>query len=76
MLTDVLPRALHGAGFGLNMTGSRLGFTLGPILVGVIYFVPGSIIPFVASAVVYAAAIPFSYLLRRKKETKPIVQVL
>jgi predicted MFS family arabinose efflux permease len=76
MLTDVLPRALHGAGFGLNMTGSRLGFTLGPILVGVIYFVPGSITPFVASAVVYAAAIPFSYLLRRKKETKPIVQVL
>jgi DHA1 family multidrug resistance protein-like MFS transporter len=69
MLTDILPRSLHGAGFGLNMTGSRLGFTIGPILAGALYFAPSSLVPFFASAVVYAAALPFSYLLRRK-ETK------
>ena len=72
MLTDILPRALHGAGFGLNMTGSRLGFTIGPIIAGALYFAPGSLIPILASAVVYASALPFSYLLRRKETTQPI----
>jgi MFS family permease len=69
MLTDILPRSLHGAGFGLNMTGSRLGFTVGPIMVGALYFTPGSLVPFIASAVAYALALPFAYQLRRK-ETK------
>jgi DHA1 family multidrug resistance protein-like MFS transporter len=69
MLTDILPRSLHGAGFGLNMTGSRLGFTVGPIMVGALYFAPGSLVPFIASAVAYALALPFAYQLRRK-ETK------
>jgi DHA1 family multidrug resistance protein-like MFS transporter len=67
MLTDILPRSLHGAGFGLNMTGSRLGFTIGPILVGALYFAPGSLVPFKAAAVAYALALPFAYQLRRKK---------
>jgi MFS family permease len=67
MLTDILPRSLHGAGFGLNMTGSRLGFTVGPILVGALYFAPGSLVPFIASAVAYAFALPLAYQLRRKE---------
>jgi MFS family permease len=67
MLTDILPRSLHGAGFGLNMTGSRLGFTIGPILVGALYLAPGSLIPFIVSAIVYALALPFAYQLRRKR---------
>ena len=67
MLTDILPRSLHGAGFGLNMTGSRLGFTIGPILVGALYFAPGSLVPFIASAVAYALALPFACQLRRKE---------
>jgi DHA1 family multidrug resistance protein-like MFS transporter len=67
MLTDILPRSLHGAGFGLNMTGSRLGFTIGPILVGALYFAPGSLVPFIASAVAYALALPFAYQLRRNE---------
>ncbi|MCX6654142.1 MAG: MFS transporter [Candidatus Bathyarchaeota archaeon] len=67
MLTDILPRSLHGAGFGLNMTGSRLGFTIGPILVGALYFAPGSVVPFIAAAVAYALALPFAYQLRREK---------
>ncbi len=70
MLTDILPRSLHGAGFGLNMTGSRLGFTVGPILAGALYFAPGSLIPFIASAIVYALALPFAYQLRRKETSK------
>ncbi len=70
MLTDILPRSLHGAGFGLNMTGSRLGFTMGPILAGALYFAPGSLVPFVASAIVYTLALPFAYQLRRKEADK------
>jgi MFS family permease len=67
MLTDILPRSLHGAGFGLNMTGSRLGFTVGPMLAGALYFAPGSLVPFVASAIVYAFALPFAYRLRGRE---------
>lgn len=67
MLTDVLPRSLHGAGFGLNMTGSRLGFTIGPMLVGALYASPTSLVPFIASAVVYALALPLVYQLNGKE---------
>jgi DHA1 family multidrug resistance protein-like MFS transporter len=72
MLTDILPRSLHGAGFGLNMTGSRLGFTIGPILVGALYLAPGSLIPFIVSAIVYALALPFAYQLRRKRSEQTV----
>ena len=67
ILTDLLPAKLRGMGFGLNMTGSRLGFTLGPILASMLYLVPGSPIPFIASAVIYALAFPLTYLLKDKK---------
>jgi MFS transporter, DHA1 family, multidrug resistance protein len=73
ILSDLLPAKLRGIGFGLNMTGSRLGFTLGPMVASMFYLVPGSPIPFIASAIIYALALPFTYLLkdRAKTETKP-----
>ncbi len=64
ILTDLLPAKLRGTGFGLNMTGSRLGFTLGPIIAGLLYVVPGSSIPFIGAAVIYALAFPLTYLLK------------
>jgi DHA1 family multidrug resistance protein-like MFS transporter len=67
LLTDLLPRELHGAGFGLNMTASRLGFTIGPILAGFFYTVPGSISPFIVSTLIYTLAIPFAYILKKKE---------
>ncbi len=67
ILTDVLPPRLRGTGFGLNMTGSRLGFTLGPIVAGMLYLVPGSSIPFLAAAGIYALGFPLTYLLKDKK---------
>jgi MFS family permease len=70
ILSDLLPPRLRGMGFGLNMTGSRLGFTLGPMMVGALYMVPGSSIPFLASAVIYAFALPMAYLLKEKAPPK------
>jgi MFS family permease len=70
ILSDLLPPRLRGTGFGLNMTGSRLGFTLGPMIVGALYMVPGSSIPFLASAVIYALALPLTYLLKEKTPSK------
>jgi DHA1 family multidrug resistance protein-like MFS transporter len=67
LLTDLLPRELHGAGFGLNMTASRLGFTIGPIIAGFFYAVPGSISPFIVSTLIYTLAIPFAYILKKKE---------
>ena len=69
ILTDLLPPRLHGTGFGLNMTGSRFGFTLEPIAARAFYFAPMSSIPFIAAAIIYANSFPLTYLL--KTETKP-----
>ncbi|MCX6649224.1 MAG: MFS transporter [Candidatus Bathyarchaeota archaeon] len=70
ILTDLLPARLRGTGFGLNMTGSRLGFTLGPIVASMLYLVPGSSIPFIAAAVIYALAFPLTYLLKDEAKTE------
>jgi MFS family permease len=67
ILTDLLPGELRGTGFGLNMTGSRLGFTLGPVVAGLFYLAPGSIAPFIASALIYALGIPLAYLLKKRE---------
>jgi MFS family permease len=68
ILTDLLPAKLRGTGFGLNMTGSRLGFTIGPAIAGALYLFPGSVIPFAASAVIYALGVPLVYLLKIEKK--------
>ena len=70
ILTDLLPAKLRGTGFGLNMTGSRLGFTLGPIIAGLLYVVPGSSIPFMGAAVIYALAFPLTYLLKDEAKSE------
>jgi MFS family permease len=69
ILTDLLPAKLRGTGFGLNMTGSRLGFTLGPMVAGALYVASGSPIPFAGAAIIYALGVPFAYLLKDKKQT-------
>jgi hypothetical protein len=55
---------LRGTGFGLNMTGSRLGFTLEPIIAGLLYLAPGSSISFIGATVIYTLAFPVTYLLK------------
>jgi MFS family permease len=72
MLTELLPAELRGTGFGLNMTGSRLGFTLGPIVAGLLYVVPGSSTPFIAAALIYALAFPLTYLLKDRKSDETV----
>jgi len=74
ILTDLLPAKLRGTGFGLNMTGSRLGFTIGPAIAGALYLFPGSVIPFAASAVIYALGVPLAYLLKDKKTDETTVK--
>jgi len=37
------------------------------MLAGALYFAPGSLVPFVASAIVYAFALPFAYRLRGRE---------
>jgi MFS family permease len=64
ILADLLPPKLRGTGFGLNMTGSRIGFTLGPIVAGALYLFPASSLPFLALAGIYALGLPLAFLLR------------
>ena len=67
ILTDLLPRDLRGVGFALNMTGSRLGFTVGPIVAGLLYAYPSSLVPFIAAAVIYGLGLPLTLLLKDRK---------
>jgi MFS family permease len=70
IITDLLPARLRGVGFGLNMTGSRLGFTLGPMFAGALYAAPWSSLPFLAAAAIYALGFPFAYLLKDKSNAR------
>ncbi len=67
ILTDLLPRDLRGVGFALNMTGSRLGFTVGPIVAGFLYAYPGSLAPFIGAAVIYGLGLPLTFLLKDRR---------
>ncbi len=70
ILADLLPPRLRGTGFGLNMTGSRIGFTLGPMVAGALYLFPGSSAPFLVLAGIYALGLPLAFML--KETPKPV----
>jgi MFS family permease len=64
LLSNSVPSELLGAAFGVNITGNRLGFTLGP-LIGSFFFInyfPTS--PFLASGAICLLAVLFAYRLQ------------
>jgi len=65
-LSTMVPRELQGAGFGINATGLRLGFTVGPLIGGYLYGNFSSTSPFMFAAISTAMALPIIYLLKNK----------
>jgi MFS family permease len=67
MLSTMVPRELQGAGFGINATGLRLGFTVGPLIGGYLYGF-SSTSPFMFAAISTALALPIILLLKGKSK--------
>jgi MFS family permease len=63
----MVPRELQGAGFGINATGLRLGFTVGPLIGGYLYGF-SSTSPFMFAAISTALALPIILLLKGKSK--------
>lgn len=64
LLSESVPSEARGTAFGIRMTGVRLGFTIGPILSGVLYGTYGRSSPFLAATLFYLLGIPLSLLLK------------
>lgn len=65
-LTDLVPGELRGTAFGLNMAGSRLGFTIGPLVAAFFYSAPASSNPFLLATAVFILGLPMAYLLKER----------
>lgn len=64
LLSNSVPGRLSGAAFGVNITGNRLGFTLGPLIASYFYINYFQTAPFLASGAVCLIAVLFAFKLK------------
>jgi len=67
-LSTMVPKELQGAGFGINATGLRLGFTVGPLIGGYLYGSVSQTSPFLFAALSIALGLPIISLLKSKSK--------
>jgi MFS family permease len=67
-LSTMVPKELQGAGFGINATGLRMGFTVGPLIGGYLYGNYSQSSPFLFAAISVILALPIISLLKSKSE--------
>ncbi len=64
LLSNSVPDELVGAAFGVNITGNRLGFTLGPLIASYFYVNYSQTTPFLASGAICLLAVLFAFRLK------------
>lgn len=64
LLSGSVPSKLVGAAFGVNTTGNRLGFTIGPLIAGYFYVNYFETAPFLVSGAICLVAVIFAFGLR------------
>ncbi len=64
LLSDSVPSKLVGAAFGVNTTGNRLGFTVGPLIASYFYINYFETAPFLVSGAICFIAVVFAFRLR------------
>ncbi len=69
MLMDAVPSSRRGLFSGLAQASIMLGFTVGPALAGILWEGIGHQVPFYASSLIFAIAIPTALLLARYKRS-------
>lgn len=68
LLSDFVPAELRGSAFGVRMTGTRLGFTVGPFFGGYLYSAIGGGSPFIAAAASFLLGSIIALFLRESPE--------
>jgi len=64
LLSKSVPEEMVGAAFGVNITGNRLGFTLGPLIASYFYSNYSQTSPFLVSGAICLAAVLFAFRLK------------
>jgi MFS family permease len=64
LLSGSVPSRLVGAAFGVNTTGNRLGFTIGPLIASFFYVSYFATAPFLVSGVLCLSAVLFAFRLK------------
>lgn len=64
LLSKSVPDELVGAAFGVNITGNRLGFTLGPLIASYFYINYSQTAPFLVSGAICLLAVIFAFRLK------------
>jgi MFS family permease len=64
LLSRSVPDELVGAAFGVNITGNRLGFTLGPLITSYFYINYFQTAPFLVSGAICLLAVMFAFRLK------------
>ena len=64
LLSGAVPSKLVGAAFGVNTTGNRLGFTIGPLIASYFYVNYFETAPFLVSGAICMVAVIFAFGLR------------
>ena len=64
LLSNSVPDELVGAAFGVNITGNRLGFTLGPLIASYFYINYSQTSPFLVSGAICLLAVMFAFRLK------------
>ncbi len=64
LLSESVPSKLMGAAFGVNTTGNRLGFTIGPLIASFFYVNYSETTPFLVSGIICLAAVLFALSFR------------
>jgi MFS family permease len=66
LLSKSVPEETVGAAFGVNITGNRLGFTLGPLIASYFFSNYSQTSPFLVSGAICLAAVLFAFRLKDK----------
>ena len=66
MVSEAVPDSMRGTAISARMTGYRVGYTIGPVVCGLLLSSYGGVTPFIAATIIFAAALPIGL---RFKET-------
>ena len=58
MVSEAVPDSMRGTAISARMTGYRVGYTIGPIICGLLLSSYGDVTPFISATVIFVAALP------------------
>lgn len=74
LLSDSVPDEAVGVAFGINTTGNRLGFTIGPLVASYFYINYSKTTPFLVAGTITLIAVLFAFKLKdRVRERKLLI---